>query len=60
MGLQCNFIPNSVFYQVNFTNIYQNLILFSLGSDISGAPSNKGTNQFTNPPIKIGITIKKI
>lgn len=27
---------------------------------MSGEPSIKGTNQFPNPPIKIGITIKKI
>lgn len=27
---------------------------------MSGAPSIKGTNQFPNPPIKMGITIKKI
>jgi hypothetical protein len=27
---------------------------------MSGAPSIKGTNQFPNPPIKIGITMKKI
>jgi hypothetical protein len=38
----------------------QNLILFNRGKAISGAPSIKGTNQFPNPPIKIGITIKKI
>jgi hypothetical protein len=38
----------------------QNLILFIRGKAISGAPSIRGTNQFPNPPIKIGITIKKI
>jgi len=38
----------------------QNLILFNRGNAISGAPIIKGTNQFPNPPIKIGITIKKI
>ena len=27
---------------------------------MSGAPSIKGTSQLPNPPIKIGITIKKI
>ena len=27
---------------------------------MSGDPSIRGTNQFPNPPIKIGITIKKI
>ena len=30
------------------------------GKAISGAPNIKGTSQFPNPPIKIGITIKKI
>lgn len=38
----------------------QNLILFIRGNAISGAPSIKGTSQFPNPPIMIGITMKKI
>jgi len=38
----------------------QNLILFNRGKAISGDPNIKGTNQFPKPPIKIGITIKKI
>jgi hypothetical protein len=38
----------------------QNLILFIRGKAISGAPNINGTNQFPNPPIIIGITIKKI
>lgn len=38
----------------------QNLRLFIRGKAISGAPIIKGTNQFPNPPIKIGITKKKI
>jgi len=38
----------------------QKLILFKRGKAISGAPSIKGTNQLPNPPIMIGITIKKI
>lgn len=38
----------------------QNLILFIRGKAISLAPSIRGTSQFPNPPIKIGITIKKI
>jgi hypothetical protein len=38
----------------------QNLILFIRGKAISGAPIIRGTNQFPNPPIMIGITIKKI
>jgi len=35
-------------------------MLFILGKAISGAPIIIGTNQFPNPPIKIGITMKKI
>jgi hypothetical protein len=38
----------------------QKLKLFNLANAISGAPINIGTNQLPNPPIKIGITIKKI
>jgi|LQAB01.1.fsa_nt_gi hypothetical protein len=38
----------------------QNLMLFIRGNAISGAPSISGTNQFPKPPIKIGITMKKI
>jgi hypothetical protein len=38
----------------------QKLILFNLGNAISGAPIIKGKNQFPKPPIKAGITIKKI
>jgi len=38
----------------------QKLRLFRRGKAISGAPIIKGTNQLPNPPIKIGITIKKI
>jgi hypothetical protein len=38
----------------------QKLMLFSLGKAMSGAPIKIGTNQFPNPPINIGITIKKI
>lgn len=40
--------------------ISQNLRLFIRGNAISGAPSMRGTSQFPKPPIKIGITIKKI
>jgi len=35
-------------------------MLFIRGKAISAAPNIKGTNQLPNPPIKIGITIKKI
>ena len=38
----------------------QNLILFIRGKAISAAPNIKGTNQLPNPPIRIGITMKKI
>jgi hypothetical protein len=38
----------------------QKLNAFSLGNAISGAPINKGTKQLPNPPIMLGITIKKI
>lgn len=38
----------------------QNLILFIRGKAISGADSISGINQFPNPPIIAGITIKKI
>ena len=38
----------------------QNLILFIRGKAISGAPNIRGINQLPNPPIIIGITIKKI
>lgn len=38
----------------------QKLMLFIRGNAMSGAPIINGTNQFPNPPIIIGITIKKI
>jgi len=38
----------------------QKLILFKRGKDISGAPIIKGISQLPNPPITIGIVIKKI
>ena len=38
----------------------QNLMLFSRGKAISGDITINGNNQFPNPPIKTGITIKKI
>jgi len=38
----------------------QKLMLFIRGKAISGAPIIIGTNQFPNPPIIMGITIKKI
>ena len=38
----------------------QNLILFIQGKPISGDSNIRGINQFPNPPIKNGITTKKI
>lgn len=38
----------------------QKLILFIRGKAMSGAPIIKGISQFPNPPIIIGITMKKI
>lgn len=38
----------------------QKLMLFIRGNAISGAPIIKGTNQLPNPPIIMGITMKKI
>ena len=38
----------------------QKLKLFNIGNAISGAPKKIGKNQLPKPPIKIGITIKKI
>lgn len=38
----------------------QKLILFIRGNAISGAPIINGTSQLPKPPIRIGITIKKI
>jgi hypothetical protein len=35
-------------------------ILFNLGNAISGPPIIKGIKKLPNPPIKPGITIKKI
>jgi hypothetical protein len=38
----------------------QNLKLFNRGKAMSGAPIIRGINQFPKPPIRIGITAKKI
>jgi len=45
---------------MNEGGINQKLILFNRGNAISGPPISKGTNQLPKPPIKAGITIKKI
>lgn len=38
----------------------QNLMLFKRGNAMSGDPSIRGTSQLPNPPMRTGITIKKI
>jgi hypothetical protein len=38
----------------------QKLKLFNLGNAISGEPIRVGTSQLPNPPIRVGITKKKI
>jgi hypothetical protein len=38
----------------------QKLKLFSRGKHISWAPNNRGIRRLPKPPIRIGITIKKI
>jgi hypothetical protein len=38
----------------------QNEMLFMRGKAMSGAPIISGTNQFPNPPIIAGMTMKKI
>ena len=38
----------------------QKLMLFMQGNAMSGAPSIRGTSQFPNPSIIMGITMKKI
>lgn len=38
----------------------QKLMLFIRGNAMSGAPIISGTSQLPNPPIIIGMTIKKI
>jgi len=46
--------------KINEGGSSQNLMLFIRGKAISGALNIKGTNQFPNPPMKTGITRKKI
>lgn len=52
--------PAEVNRSINAGGINQKLMFFMRGKAMSGAPIIKGTNQFPNPPIMIGITIKKI
>jgi hypothetical protein len=53
-------IINLAIIIINEGGNIQNLILFKRGKDISGHPIIIGINQFPNPPITIGIVIKKI
>ena len=46
--------------KIKATGSNQKEILFILGKAISGAPIIIGTNQFPNPPIIAGITMKNI
>jgi hypothetical protein len=46
--------------RINEGGSSQNLMLFSRGKAISGAPSIRGSSQFPKPPINTGITKKKI
>lgn len=46
--------------RINDGGINQNLRLFIRGNAISGAPNISGINQLPKPPMKIGITMKKI
>lgn len=46
--------------RVNDGGSSQKLMLFMRGNAMSGAPIISGSSQFPNPPIMIGITIKKI
>jgi hypothetical protein len=52
--------PAEVRRSMKAGGISQNLIFFIRGKAISGAPIIKGTSHFPNPPIIMGITIKKI
>ena len=54
------FLPCCLRVEVRDGGRSQNVMLFIRGNAISGAPSIRGTSQFPNPPIIIGITIKKI
>ena len=46
--------------RVNDGGSNQKLMLFMRGNAMSGAPIINGSSQFPNPPIIIGMTIKKI
>jgi hypothetical protein len=59
---QCSRLPQDPLDQRDSqpTGNNQNLMLFIRGNAMSGAPSISGTSQFPNPPIIMGITMKKI
>jgi len=38
----------------------QKEMLFLRGNALSGAPISSGTNQLPKPPIRVGLTLKKI
>ncbi len=45
---------------VNDAGSSQNEMLFMRGKAMSGAPTMIGTNQLPKPPIRAGMTMKKI
>lgn len=47
-------------HRISDGGINQKLKLFIRGNAMSGAPNIRGISQFPNPPIQMGITIKKI
>jgi len=53
-------LPAEVNSNIKEGGTSQNLIFFIRGNAMSGAPIIRGINQFPNPPIIIGITMKKI
>ena len=52
--------PKLIMRHIKATGRSQKERLFIRGKAISGAPIMIGTNQFPKPPIRAGITIKKI
>jgi len=46
--------------KINDGGTSQNLMFFIRGNAMSGAPIIRGISQLPNPPIIIGITMKKI
>ena len=52
--------PAEASSRMNEGGTNQKLILFIRGNAMSGAPIISGISHFPNPPIMIGITMKKI